>query len=250
MKTFIRRYGGTVLIVLLLILAYEVLTDIGEILDPVIFPGLSRVIPTLFVCLPELLWGLYNSMLKLVPAYALALLVGIGVGLVVGQRKELRKTLAPVFSGFASVPATLLTTYAITIFPSFQSASVFIIFFGCLWPILNGTIAGVSLIEKCYLDSARSLELRGITMVNKVVLPAALPTILNGAKTSLNFSFLLLIAAEMFGASSGLGYFVQYYTDFSKFDRVIAGILFMAFFIIIIMQLFEALKSHLLRWRK
>ena len=54
----------------------------------------------------------------------------------------------------------------------------------------------------------------------------------------------------MFGSSSGLGYFVQYYTDFSKFDKVLAGILYMSLFIILVMQAFEMLRAYLLRWRK
>lgn len=250
MKTIINRYGKTILVIAGLILFYEILTDGTHILNSVVFPGVGKVARAYVRSFPELCRGLQSSLNKLVPAYLLALVIGISSGLYIGQRENLRMTLAPIFNGLSPIPATLLTTYAITVFPTFLAASRFIIFIGCLWPILNGTISGVTLIEKNYLDSARTLELKGLVLTLKVILPGALPTVLNGAKTALNASFLLLIVAEMFGSSSGLGYFVQYYTDFSKFDKVLAGILYMSLFIILVMQAFEMLRAYLLRWRK
>ena len=249
MKTVVSRYGKTILLVLAMVFLYELLTDVFAILDSVIFPGLSRVFPALIFSLPELVKGLGSSLQKLLPAYGLALALGISVGLYVGERENLRKILMPIFNGLSPIPATLYTTYAITLFPTFSSASSFIIFIGCLWPILNGTISGVYLIDKHYINNAKILELKGFTKIRKVIFPGALPIILNGAKSALNSSFLLLIVAEMFGADSGLGYFVQYYSDFSKFDRVLAGMIFMSAFIILIMQAFEMLRSYLLRWR-
>ena len=60
------------------------------------------------------------------------------------------------------------------------------------------------------------------------ILPAASPTILSGCAIALKFSFVMLTVAEMFGATSGMGYFVQYYSDFARFDLVIVGFIFMA----------------------
>ena len=175
MTAFFKRYAKTLLVIAGVILFYEIFTDIGGILNSVVFPGLSEVLPAFGKALPELFYGLWCSLQKLVPAFVLALVIGIGVGLPVGQSEELRKMLGPIFNGLASVPATLLTTYAITVFPTFQGASIFIIFLGCLWPILNGTISGVTLIEKSYINSARILELKGFTLTAKVILPGTMP---------------------------------------------------------------------------
>lgn len=61
-------------------------------------------------------------------------------------------------------------------------------------------------------------------------------------------SFLILTMAEMFGAKSGMGYFIQYYTDFAQYDYVIAGIIFNSAVILIALLLFEKLKKRLLFW--
>lgn len=104
------------------------------------------------------------------------------------------------------------------------------------------------MIEKHYLDNAKTLGLKGSDFLWKVVVPAASPYILSGAGSSLGLSFLILTMAEMFGAESGMGYFIQYYTDFSQYDFVIAGIIFNSAVILIVLLLFEKLKKRILFW--
>ena len=104
------------------------------------------------------------------------------------------------------------------------------------------------LIEKHYLDNAKSLGLTGSTFLFKVVLPASAPHILSGTGTALGMSFLILTIAEMFGASSGMGFFIQYYSDFSQYHYVLAGIIFNSIIIVTVMILFEKIKRRLLFW--
>jgi NitT/TauT family transport system permease protein len=98
------------------------------------------------------------------------------------------------------------------------------------------------------LDSAKTLELKGFHLFFNVILPASSPHILSGASTSLIFSFILLTVAEIFGVNSGLGYFVQYYADFSDYPRVIAGMVFMSAFIVILLLIFDKIKKRILHW--
>ena len=244
----IKNYGGTLIIIAIFIFLFELATDIMHWLEPVIFPGLSKILPALLESFPELMQGLLSSLGLLVPSYILALVLGISIGLLVGWYEPLRKSLSPIFHGVSPIPPTLYIPYAITVLPTFWHASAFIIFIGCLWPIINGSIHGVSLIESKYLDNARCLGLRGWRLLIKIILPASLPMIIGGAETALVFSFILLTVAEMFGARSGLGYFIQYYADFSSYDKVLAGLIFMSCFITIVMTCFDKLKKSMLFW--
>ena len=103
--------------------------------------------------------------------------------------------MTPYINAFSAVPATLLTPYAIHIFPTFTMASIFIIFLGSFWPILGSTISAVMTIDKRYLETAETLEIPSFQKLFKVILPAAAPAILVGCTIALKFSFVLLAVA-------------------------------------------------------
>ena len=72
--------------------------------------------------------------------------------------------------------------------------------------------------------------------------------IFSGAAMALVFSFILLTVAEMFGAKSGMGHFIQYNADFSDYPKVLAGMLFMSLVIVLIMELFDLVQRRVLHW--
>lgn len=245
---FLRKYWRSAIVLVLLVIAFECATDLSGWLEPVLFPGLSRILPELSRSLPKLAQGFWNSMGLLLPSYLLALVLGIGGGLAVGSSATLRTTLMPIFRGVNPIPPTMLIPYAIAVLPTFWLSSAFIIFAGAFWPVLMGTIHGVTLLEERYLDNARTLGLRGFRLMRTVVFPGALPMIFNGAGMALVFSFILLTVAEMFGAKSGMGHFIQYYADFSDYPKVLAGMIFMSLVIILIMELFDLIQRRALHW--
>ena len=243
-------YRWTVVVVAVAVIAYEWLTEVSAILDPLLFPGLLKILPAFFLHFGFLSKNLLSSLKLLVPAYLAALILGILIGLVVGWSEPLRRNLNPIFRGLSPFPPNMMIPYVIAVLPTFWSASVFIIGIGCFWPILTGTIHGVAIIEQRHIDNARMLNLKGARFLRKVILPAALPSIFSGAGIALVFSFVLLVVAEMFGATSGLGYFVQQQADFSEYAKVLAGLLYMSIFIILIMVIFDLIQNRVLYWLK
>lgn len=248
MKSRFKNSTGAIAIGIFFIAAYWLLTDIFSILDPFLFAGPRKIIPALIQNFGKLMEGLWSSLLLLVPAYFLAVVSGIGLGVVIGLMPKLRNNITPHINGLSAIPVTLITPFAIHLFTSFYSASVFIIFLGAFWPILGTTISGVVTIDKRYLEHASTLEITGFEKTFRIILPAAAPTIFAGCSIALKFSFILLTVSEMFGATSGMGYFVQYYSDFARFDMVIAGFIFMAVILVAIMALFDVIKNKSLAW--
>jgi NitT/TauT family transport system permease protein len=244
----IEKYGRTMVLAALVIVLFEAATDLSGWLEPVLFPGLSKILPEFGRSLPKLGAGLLSSLSLLVPSYAAALVLGIGGGLLVGSSATLRTMLMPIFRGVSPIPPTMLIPYAIAVLPTFWLSSAFIIFAGAFWPILMGTIHGVTLLEERYLDNARTLGLGGFRLLRRVVFPGALPMIFSGAGMALVFSFILLTVAEMFGAKSGMGHFIQYHADFSDYPKVLAGMLFMSLIIVLIMELFDLVQRRALHW--
>ncbi|KPU42495.1 putative aliphatic sulfonates transport permease protein SsuC [Oxobacter pfennigii] len=248
MKRFIADRLGMIVIFIGIIVSYELATDIFGILDPFLFPGLSKILPGYISHFDKLSKGFVSSLGLLIPAYFMASVSGISIGVLIGLKRLLRKNITPYINAFSAVPATLMTPFAIHIFPSFRSASIFIIFLGAFWPILGTTVNATMTIDKRYLENAATLEIKGVEKLFRIILPAASPTILSGCAVALKFSFVLLTVAEMFGATSGMGYFVQYYSDFARFDLVMVGFIFMGVVLVGIMGLFDIVKSRILRW--
>jgi len=140
--------------------------------------------------------------------------------------------------------------YAIALLPTFTHSSIFVIFIGAFWPLLINTVAGVRGVEKGIIDSARTLGVSQASMLIHILLPGAMPQILTGGTVSMVLAFILLTAAEMIGATSGLGWYVKYFADFADYPRVVAGILVIGVVVLVLMAGYNYLAAYLLRWKK
>ena len=125
-----------------------------------------------------------------------------------------------------------------------------VIFLATLWPVLTGTLAGVSNVDGRILDSARVLNVGRPKTLTRVVLPSTLPLIFNGLNIALCLSFILLTSAEMIGGNTGVGYYVKYYSDFGDYMRILAGIIVIGVVITAISALLAKLQKHLTRWKQ
>ncbi|KAB0668721.1 ABC transporter permease [Oryzomonas sagensis] len=245
-----RRGAGDVsAIILAILLAWYVATSRFIVLDKMLFPQPEAVL-TLFVAeLPDMLKGLVNSLILLVSGYLLAVATALPLGLLVGWRVRLFHAVNPFTKVLGPIPPIVYIPYAIALLPSFRAASIFVIFIGAFWPIFINTVNGVFNIPKGLLDSARVLGLKERTLLRRVILPGAMPSICTGATLALVFAFVLLTAAELIGANSGIGWYVKNFADFADYPRVVVGIIFISLVVMVITFGTERLERHLLRWR-
>lgn len=196
-----------------------------------------------------MLKGLVNSLILLVSGYLLALAIALPLGLLVGWRVRLFHAVNPFTKVLGPIPPIVYIPYAIALLPTFRAASIFVIFIGAFWPIFINTVHGVFNIPKGLLDSARVLNLKEHTLLARVILPGAMPSICTGATLALVFAFILLAAAELIGANSGIGWYVKNFADYADYQRVIVGIIFISLVVTIITWGTERLERRLLRWR-
>ena len=164
------------------------------------------------------------------------------------MNSKLRKILHPIIYAFSCVPSILLSPFGVLLSPTFWWASVILIVYGTVWATLFATITGIQAIDKRYLDNAATLELKGMKRFFKVILPAASPSILSGFVNSLRSSFVMLVYAEMYGASHGLGFYVKRYSTLGLYQKVWGGFIFMVLVLVIVMTFFEKLKNRMLKW--
>jgi NitT/TauT family transport system permease protein len=129
--------------------------------------------------------------------YALALLIGIGVGLAVSRSKVLRAGIGSMITGLQTMPSIAWFPFAILTFRLTEGAILFVVVLGAAPSIANGLIHGVDHISPTLLRAGRVLGARGLTAVRHVVLPAALPSFVGGLKQGWAFAWRSLLAGEL-----------------------------------------------------
>ncbi|GAE86783.1 ABC transporter permease [Acetivibrio straminisolvens] len=222
----LQTIGDVIAIVYGILIIWEIFTTKTDLADKLLFPSPSYILSLLISELPELLKGTVSSFQLLFAGYFLALALAIPLALVIGWKKRLYKAVNPLTKVLGPIPPIVYIPYAIAILPTFKAASIFIIFIGAFWPVFINTLNGVFNVDKRIIDSAKALSVSEGSMLFQVILPATLPSIISGATVGLVMSFILLTAAEMIGATSGLGWYVKYFSDFADYPRVIVGIIF------------------------
>lgn len=231
------------------LLVWELATARYNLVDPMLYPTPTAVLQIFIKDRADLAKGLWSSLQLLTLGYAAALLTAIPLALLIGWRKRLFRAVSPVTKVLGPIPPIVYIPYAIALLPTFKSSSIFIIFIGAFWPIFINTLNGVFTVDRKIIDSARVLNVPERTMLFRVILPAATPAIIAGANIGLVLAFILLTAAEMIGATSGLGWYVKYFSDFADYARVIVGIIFIGMVVTVITFGMDKLEKRLLRWR-
>jgi NitT/TauT family transport system permease protein len=239
-----------ILFLLGILLLWQLVSTTIHFSGAYLFPSPAVTLKALRGALPELLKGTVSSLIILVPGYSLAVVTGIAWGLLVGTIPWLSRMFSP-FARFASpVPPTIYIPYAIALLPTFRVAAGFVVFIGAFWPVFLNTATGAASLPQRYRDNARILGLKRVEYLWRIVFPASLPHIFSGMNVGIVFSFIMLTVAELFGAGSGLGRFVQINADYADYPRMVAGILYTGAVVLVTMELLEQLKRRTLFWVK
>ena len=246
-KAFVKKYWVAALIFAGLFLWYYCYTEYGQALS-YLFPKVSSIWKAFMSDKNQLIPNMFASFEIMIPSVLIALAIALSLGTFLGMNKAAREALHPVIYTLSVVPAILLAPFVLMLAPTLRMASIILIVYSTVWATLFATITGIQTIDKTYLDKAATLELKGFKKFFKVILPAASPTILGGFVNALRNTFIMLVYAEMYGATSGMGYYVKLYSDFGLFNKVWMGFIFMVIVLVVVMTLFEKLKTRLLRW--
>jgi NitT/TauT family transport system permease protein len=239
-----------ILVVLGLLLVWQTVTSWVQILDPMLFPAPAKVLALIIEDRSVFISSIISSFKLLFVGYLLAVFLAIPAGLLVGSNRRVHAAIEPLLNVLGPIPPIVYIPYAIALLPTFTHSSVFVIFIGAFWPLFLNTVAGVQAVEPGIVDSARTLGISRRSMLIDILLPGAMPQIITGGTVSMVLAFILLTAAEMIGATTGLGWYVKYFSDFGDYPRVIAGILIIGAVVLILTSAYNRLATYLLRWKK
>jgi len=244
---FFKTYWITICIYIAMILGYKYIADTG-IFGGFLFPKVDKIVSATTDNISTLFLNMIYSFQLMIPAIVIAVSIAIIAGTILGMNPQVRKVVYPVVYSISVIPSILMSPFALLLAPSFRTASLFLVVYNTVWATLFATINGIMTIDKVYLDKAETLELNWFEKLFKVIMPAAMPSILSGFITSLRGSFVVLVYAEMYGAKYGMGFYVKKYAEYGLYDRAWSGFIFMVVVLVIVMQIFEKTKNHMLRW--
>ncbi|MBI5137930.1 MAG: nitrate ABC transporter permease [Nitrospirae bacterium] len=153
-------------------------------------------------------WQVLFSLSRVLSGFALAALVGIPLGLLIGMSQPVRRALGPLIQILRPVSPLAWLPIGLLLFKAVNPSAVFVIFITSIWPIILNTAAGVQAIPQDYLNVAKVLQLGRWDVTRKILLPATRPHIMTGMRLSLGIGWMVIVAAEMLTGGIGIGFYV------------------------------------------
>ena len=244
------RLVRPVVVIALFLGVWETAPRIG-LVDNVFLPPLSHVVQAWFTLLGNgQLWEHVSASLsRALIGFALAILVSIPLGVAIGWYRPVADFLNPILELFRNTAALALLPVFVLILGIGETSKVALVVYASSFPILLNTISGVRTVDPLLIKSARSLGLSPIRLFQKVVLPAAVPTIFTGLRMAAASSILVLIAAEMVGAKAGLGYLITASQLNFQIPNMYAGIVTIALVGVVFNGILVAIEGRLSGWR-
>jgi len=176
-------------------------------------------------------------------------LVGIPLGLAMGLSSKARGFLDPMVEGFRVIPPLALVTLFGLIFGIGDSTAVPLLIFASIWIMIIAARAGVRNASLSKVRAAYSLGATKPQLLRTVLIPNALPEIFTGLRVALGVSWGTLVAAELFGVSTGLGAMIQQAKNFSRLDVIVVAIVVIAVLGVAMDAIIRLLEAIFIPWQ-
>jgi ABC-type nitrate/sulfonate/bicarbonate transport system permease component len=243
------RLSGVVL--LLIVLVSWDLSARYKVIDLISWPPFFDVALHWFVLIFSgvIPMELLTSLRRLLIGYGLAIGLGVPLGLLIGFYRPAYNLFEPVVEALRPISVIALIPVIILFLGLEDPMKIFIVFYGCFFPILLNTISGVRDIDPTLIGTSRTFGLSKAQSMFKVVLPAAGPSIFTGLRISLGFSLVAVVAAEMLSGGNGIGAFILDSQRTFKVREMYAGIITLGLVGYLINRAFLSIERRALGWQ-
>ncbi|WP_254901166.1 ABC transporter permease [Tuberibacillus sp. Marseille-P3662] len=231
----------TVVSPLFLLVVWEIFARTNMI-DARFFPPPTAILQTFYdmAMSGELFTHIGISLYRIFFGFLAGVVPGIVIGLLIGMYMPVRYALQPLIMALMPIPTIALIPLVIIIFGIGDLSKIVIIGLSVFFPVAINTAAGVSNIDRVYVEVAKNYGAKSKDYFFKIALPGSLPVMMEGIQMGQAIALLTIVAAEMIAAQSGIGYLI--WTSFKIFD-------FKSMFVgLILISFFGYLFSILLRW--
>jgi NitT/TauT family transport system permease protein len=247
MKQSLIRY----LPLLLLALAWELASRLALVSTSAL-PPLSDVIVAWVDMIKdgELISNGLSSLYRAGAGLALSIAIGATLGIVMAWWKPANVLLSPIVEVFYPLPKSALIPVTVIWLGFGDGSKILLIFLGCMLPVTIGAFNGARSSEQVLVWSARSMGANKLRMLWDVVVPSAMPELLNGIRTALALSFILLVSSELIVAQKGFGYLIGSFGANGSYDAMYAVVLTVAFLGFAADRIYLLILKRTLAWRE
>jgi ABC-type nitrate/sulfonate/bicarbonate transport system permease component len=180
----------------------------------------------------------------------LAVIVGGGLGIGMARWRLLDVFVNPLVELFYPLPKSALIPVTVLWLGFGDGSKILLIFLGCMIPVTIGAYNGARGADQALVWSARSMGAKNLRLMWDVVVPSALPELLNGVRTALALAFILLVSSELIVSQQGFGYLIGYLGSTGSYEGMYAVVLTVAFLGFAVDRLYQLLMQWLLSWRE
>ncbi len=235
----------------LLAIAWELVARLHLVSSDAL-PSLTSVIASWIGLIKDgdLLTNGGSSLYRAGAGLGLAIVIGGVLGITMAWWKPVNILLAPIVEIFYPLPKSALIPVTVIWLGFGDASKILLIFLGCMLPVTIGAFNGARSSEQVMVWSARSMGAGRLRVLWDVVVPSALPELLNGIRTALALSFILLVSAELIVAHKGFGYLIGVLGSSGSYDAMYAVVLTVAFLGFAADRLYLAITKRALRWRE
>lgn len=247
------------------------------IANKVVLPSVSEVADILFqptenlLSMGSLITNVLISLLRVLLGYLVAVAIAIPLGVAMGYYDLVHTMFGDFLNIFRPIPplawvplvmawfgiASLADLFMVDrgtwfiYLNNFKFSMIFIIFIGAFYPILTSSIHGVRNVNRVFIDAARVLGANEFDIFRKILLPAALPSMVNGMRIGLGVAWMCLVSAEMLpGSISGIGYLITHAYTLAATDIVIAGMVSIGVTGAFMDWLFRSVERRYFAWQR
>jgi NitT/TauT family transport system permease protein len=247
MKQSLIRY----LPLLLLAAGWELAARL-ELVSSTALPPLSDVIAAWIDMIKdgELVSNGASSLYRAGVGLALSVIVGTLLGISMAWWKPVNVLVAPLVEIFYPLPKSALIPVTVIWLGFGDGSKILLIFLGCMLPVTIGAFNGARSSEQVLVWSARSMGANRLRMLWDVVLPSAMPELLNGIRTALALAFILLVSSELIVAQKGFGYLIGFLGANGSYDAMYAVVFTVAFLGFAADRIYQMLVHRVLLWRQ
>jgi ABC-type nitrate/sulfonate/bicarbonate transport system permease component len=197
----------------------------------------------------ELIANGWSSLYRAGAGLVLAIMVGGALGIFMASSRPVNAMLGPLVELFYPMPKSALIPVTVLWLGFGDGSKILLIFLGCMLPVTIGAYNGARGSDRHLVWSARSMGAGRLRVMWDVVVPSALPELLNGVRTALALSFILLVSSELIVARQGFGYLIGYLGANGSYEAMFAVVLTVAFTGFLADRIYQSVVARVLRWR-
>jgi sulfonate transport system permease protein len=189
------------------------------------------------------------TVLRVAAGFAVGVVSGTLVGAVAGYSSLSRRVLDPTLQALRAIPSIAWVPLFILWFGIFEASKVALIAVGVFFPVYLGVMGAILSVDRKIVEVGRAFRLSGPALVRRILLPAVLPSYIVSLRSGLGLGWMFVVAAELLGASEGLGYLLMDGQQLGKPAQIVAAIVAFAVIGKTTDWLIEIASAPLLRWQ-